>query len=175
MRMIPEKASKDSNGDVFFARMRQKNNERFGGIKCLTVPTMRKGKMMKKIVTLITFATLASGCSVLNKPKLYGNDSCKNPDKTAYVYSSGNAAVCLKESAVAYMICARELGILSAKSSGGIKGKATVDVAGQGKADGSAESSKEVIVIYADKGPLAVATADAIRTCIQIHDNYNGV
>lgn len=126
--------------------------------------------MKKSLLIIASIATL-SGCSVLNKPKLYGNKSC-GEGKTAYVYSSGNAAICLNEASVAYMVCARELGVLSAESKGAIKGSLSADILEQGKGEVSGEKSQEVVVKYAHEGPLAEATAKAIGTCIEIHNTY---
>jgi hypothetical protein len=113
---------------------------------------------------------LLSGC-FHNSPKLYGNDSCGD-GKTAYVYSSGNAAICLNEASVAYMICARELGVLSVDTSGLVKGNLSANVLNKAATHTGGEASNTVNVKYADEGPLAQATARAIDTCIDIHKNY---
>ena len=128
---------------------------------------------MKKsiLISAVAIVTLCSGCSLFNKPRLYGNDSC-GAGKTAYVYASGNAAICLNEASVAYMICARELGILTAESTGTIKGNVEADVLQKGNASAGGEADQTVKVTYADTGPLADATARAIHTCIEIHNNY---
>lgn len=129
---------------------------------------------MKKIISLATFfmtSIVLSGCSSVSAPKLYGNESCGS-GKTAYVYASGNAAVCLNESSVVYMICARELAILSAELNDKNEANLTADVLGKGKISAGASGEGKAITTSASTGVIAEATAKAINTCIEIHKSY---
>lgn len=128
--------------------------------------------MNKALVSVVVAPIMVlSGCSTFNSPKLYGNDSCGS-NKTAYVYTSGNAAICLNESSVAYMVCARELGVLTTEMNSTRKANVSADVADKATASGGLETTDTVTVTSASDGVIAVATAKAIETCIKIHDTY---
>lgn len=112
-----------------------------------------------------------NGCAWLNAPYLYGNDSCGDKNKTAYVYPNGKAAICLNESSVAYMLCARDLAIITDSKMDSVSGSISAPVSGVPSQLGASigEDSK---VDYATEGELAKARADAIKTCIKIYETY---
>lgn len=114
-----------------------------------------------------------SGCSVLNKPYLYGNKSC-GANKTAYVYANGKAAICLDEKSVAYMVCSRELGINSEENITGVKGSVSVPIE-KVIPELKVEGNNTVKITYADTGELATARAKAIQTCVDIYNTYQSI
>lgn len=125
-----------------------------------------------KLMPIISAAIMIlSGCSSFNSPKLYGNESCGS-GKTAYVYASGNAAVCMNESSVVYMVCARELAILSAELKDRAGANLSINVLGEGEGELGLEREGSATVSSASSGVIADATAEAIRTCIDIHKTY---
>lgn len=128
--------------------------------------------MNSKIISISAASLLAlSGCSAINSPKLYGNNSCGS-NKTAYVYTSGNAAICLNEASVAYMVCARELGVLTTEVNSTRKANISANAIDKATAEGSIDSTGKVSKSFASDGVIAEATAKAIETCIKIHDTY---
>ena len=124
-----------------------------------------------RYIFLVLSLGFFSGCAYFNAPHLYGNDSCKDKNKTAYVYPNGKAAVCLNESSVAYMLCARDLAIIADDKKDSLSGSINVPVSGAQSQFGvsATEDSK---VDYATEGELANARAEAIRTCIKIYETY---
>lgn len=121
---------------------------------------------------MIGSVVVLGGCSVLNnKPRLYGNDSCKSDHKTAYVYSNGNAAICLNEKSVAYMVCARKLGISSENHNTHVQGGVSASKE-QLSPELQIEGNNTVNISYAETGELALARAKAIQTCVDIYNTY---
>jgi hypothetical protein len=121
-------------------------------------------------IVLSILMTGISGCSWLNKPYLYGNDSC-GEGKTAYVYLNGHSAICLSEKSVAYIVCARELGVISDKKDSSIKSDITIPI-GNIKPEIGVNVSDEVKILYASEGKLAEARANALQTCVDIYNTY---
>lgn len=130
---------------------------------------------MKKITlyypALLLSLTILSGCSWLNKPYLYGNDSC-GENKTAYVYSNGKAAICLNEGSVAYILCVRELSVSSEVNKNILGGSASVPIANSAGVSADFNSDNSINIEYASEENLAKARAKAIQTCVDIYDKY---
>ncbi|MCW8932100.1 MAG: hypothetical protein OQL19_17945 [Gammaproteobacteria bacterium] len=124
---------------------------------------------IKAIISAFVFSITMSGCSWLNKPYLYGNESC-GVGKTAYVYSNGKAAICLNEKSVAYIICARELGVISDETKNKTEGDISIPLAKT--VEVGAKSENTVKVVYASEGDLVEARASAIETCVDIYSTY---
>ena len=134
----------------------------YGGLKMCFV--------VRVFLSVIIVAGI-NGCAWLNAPYLYGNDSCGDKEKTAYVYSNGKAAICLNEKSVAYMLCARELAIITDTKRDAVSGSIEVpDSQVPGKVGGAVEVSSDIT--YADGGELGKARARAIDTCIAIYNEY---
>ncbi len=119
----------------------------------------------------IMLAIALSSCSWLNKPYLYGNDSC-GEGKTAYVYTSGTAAICLNEKSVAYIICSREPGVISDVKNKNINGNLSAPISGANVTGGVNASSDSTTLYASEDGELVSARAEAIKTCTKIYNNY---
>ena len=70
------------------------------------------------------------------------------------------------------MVCARELGVLTTEMNSTRNANASADILDKGKLSGELEMNDKIIIQYASDGVIAAATAKAIETCIQIHNNY---
>ncbi len=124
-----------------------------------------------RVFLLMFIVAGANGCAWLNAPYLYGNDSCGDKNKTAYVYSNGKAAICLNEKSVAYMLCARELAIITDNKQDTVSGRIEVPASPvPGNVAGTVGVSSDIT--YADGGELGKARARAIDTCINIYNEY---
>lgn len=134
---------------------------------------MKDSVTLMKGVFFLVFLLALSGCSLLNKPHLYGNKSC-GVNKTAYVYTNGKAAICLDEKSVAYMVCSRELGMSSDENITGITGNLAVPVE-KVIPELKIEGNNMVKITYAETGELAIARAKAIQTCVDIYNTYKNM
>lgn len=125
---------------------------------------------IKSFLTIMFIAGPLSACTWIDRPYLYGNESC-GAGKTAYVFSSAKAAICLAEESVAYMLCARELGVIAENESSLLSG--AVEPGSLPAAVGvNAALVTTLQKVYAQEGELAAARARAIDTCVKIFEDY---
>ena len=115
--------------------------------------------------TFCLASVLALSACATDRPYLYGNESCGD-ERTAFPTADGRAAVCLLEDQVAFVLCARELGLASVIDTSRTTGSMTLNVSelGEGGLEGAAESG--LSQYFVSEGKLAEARARAIDACI---------
>ncbi len=120
-------------------------------------------KLIRKSIFPLCFSFAVTSCG---GPPAYGNKTCDDAGQTVYPTANGTVGVCMPTKDAVYLLCARELGLLSVDTSretgGAFEAKATDEV--QAKADLKLKQS--LAIKYAAEGDLASARAAAIRHCI---------
>jgi len=114
-------------------------------------------------VILASLALTLVGCGA---PPVYGNKTCDASDQTVYPTANGAVGVCMPTKDVVYLLCARELGLISMDTSreAGLIGEIKVTDEANAKVDLKLKES--LAQKYAAEGQLAAARASAIHHCI---------
>lgn len=121
--------------------------------------------------TRLATLLLAVSTSACASSRLYGPKSCE-PDghtQAAYPTANGEAAVCLPREHVAFMLCARELGLASMATDNGVKATVEVkvpNVGDVGKGEVGVTDKKDAK--WAGEGEVAKARADMMRACLDM-------
>lgn len=132
---------------------------------------MRKDYFVTVFALLVMYASTAC---ISQKPALYGERSCKDkngqPDFTRvpYVVSGGRAAICLDKKDVAFMLCARELSLITSSSDRGFDFSAKLGLEGVAESELAPSVRNKVQQAWAAEGKLAQARANAINACLEM-------